>query len=190
MISVRHPLIESRPPATFCDVCNKIAFGVLYKCKSCNLVIHKSCKDLIRFNCQNNQQNVSAKFCDILTFRQQGKPKYHEITSRRKVRYNQKNFFKFSAGKQTWKIQQNSQKLFCDATAKGLQLHRLHTSWIGTHEAYHSSWRQRAPASEISSEKHSQSNLSNKPNLCQSSGKSASSEGTLPWFQTWSQNRF
>lgn len=53
-----HPMQLSRPVPTFCDVCNKIAFGLLLKCSNCHLVCHKSCQSQIGFHCQSDKQRT------------------------------------------------------------------------------------------------------------------------------------
>jgi len=56
-----HPLVESRPTPTFCDVCNRIAFGILLQCKKCGLVCHKHCQKNIKFFCESDaDRTISA----------------------------------------------------------------------------------------------------------------------------------
>jgi len=55
---VTHPLVESRPTPTFCDVCNKIAFGILLQCKKCGLICHKQCQVKITFHCESDTQRT------------------------------------------------------------------------------------------------------------------------------------
>ena len=72
-----HPLVESRPTPTFCDVCNKIAYGILLQCKTCGLICHKQCQIKIQFHCESDSdrtvnsgrnQVTSLKFPNIFIF--------------------------------------------------------------------------------------------------------------------------
>ena len=53
-----HPLVESRPTPTFCDVCNKIAFGILLQCKKCGLICHRQCQVKIQFHCESDTERT------------------------------------------------------------------------------------------------------------------------------------
>ena len=53
-----HPMELSRPVPTFCDVCNKIAFGLLLQCSNCKLICHKACQSKILFHCQSDLERT------------------------------------------------------------------------------------------------------------------------------------
>ena len=48
----------SRPVPTFCDVCNKIAFGLLLQCANCGLICHQACQSRILFHCQSDLERT------------------------------------------------------------------------------------------------------------------------------------
>ena len=53
-----HPMELSRPVPTFCDVCNKIAFGLLLQCANCGLICHQACQSRILFHCQSDLERT------------------------------------------------------------------------------------------------------------------------------------